>query len=86
MSFRLEKLITILLNRCEYSVVDGILENLDIDGSGNCFTDLVDIVRLCNNDKNNLESLGWFKQRLSHKILVERGEEAGKILIDKMEK
>lgn len=83
MSYRLENLLKTLLYKEEYEVVDLILENLDVESTGNHFTDLVDIVQLCKIKQSNLESLDWFKKRLTDKIYYERGEE-GKVLIEKV--
>jgi hypothetical protein len=82
-SFRLEKLITDLLKAGKYDIVDGILDYIDIRGSGNCFTDLVDIVNICKKEQSYLDSLGWFKKRLIDKIYEQRGDE-GSFLIKKV--
>lgn len=81
--FRLEKLITKLLKEEEYKIVDGILDYLDIEGTSNYFTDLVDIAILCNKYDQKLQGLYWYKNRLSDKIYEQRGEE-GKDLINKI--
>jgi hypothetical protein len=83
MSFRLEKLITKLIRIKEYKIIDDILDYIDIENSGNYFTDLVDIVCICKKEQNNLESFYWFKKRLIDKIYEQRGEE-GKNLIKKV--
>jgi hypothetical protein len=80
MSFRLEKLVTVLLQSKEYEVVDKILDNLDVESSGNVFTDLVDLVQICNKEYQNLQSLGWFKKRLVNKIYEQRGDEGNNLI------
>ena len=85
MPFRLEKLIEDLLHAKEYTIVDGILDYIDIQGSGNILNDLVDIFSICKKEQSNLENLAWFKKRLVDKIYEQRGDE-GKNLIEKVMK
>jgi hypothetical protein len=73
------------LNDTTYAgdVIDTILDCIEI--KDNRFTDLVNLVELCDKYADRLTSLAWFKKRLVDKIYEWRGEE-GKLLINRIMK
>jgi hypothetical protein len=83
MCSRLEQVIERLFKHEQYHIVDGILDSIEIERTGNNFTDLIDIIVLCKPHSCYLPSFAWFKRTLVEKIFKERGEE-GRNLIKKV--
>lgn len=70
------RLIENLLNCHQFETVDQILFFIDIEHSGNAFTEYVDVMVTCLPFKDELTELSQYKQRLKSKMINERGEEA----------
>lgn len=83
MSFRLEQILDTLISKRDYTTIDNILYAIDIEHTGNCLNDLVDIAVKCKPFNRRLDSFYYFKERLINKIVEQRGEE-GQTLIEKV--